>query len=179
MNNSLICDIKMIMTKKIFYLLFVFSLIGIAGCVSLNPLQFSHRHTDVTSLSFPKLLAKSEFTVKNPNPIGLQGTVEYEIWIKGQKFASGTSSTIMMDANGQASFNIETTIDMVKAFGTLSDLVREIEAGKSSVPFEIKGKFKSDIAGISVESPLDASGDLPLPKLPGKSEIEKLFNLSR
>jgi len=167
------------MTKKIFYIFFIFSLISLMGCLSLNQPKFSYLGTEISSLSFPKLLAKSKFTVKNPNPIGLQGTVEYELWIKGQKFASGTSSTIMMDANGQASFNIETTIDIVKAFGTLSDLVREIEAGKSSVPFEIKGKFKSDIVGIPVESPVSASGDLPLPKLPEKSEIEKLFNLTR
>lgn len=138
----------------------------LAGCLpSTNP-QISYIKTDVSFLNFNTLLARSSFTVKNPNPIRLRGKLEYELFIKGNSFLSGTSSPIEMPANGESSFTLESQIDLTKSFGLVSEMIKEIDAGQTTLPFYIEGKLKSDVAGIPVEVPIKVSGELPLPKLP-------------
>jgi LEA14-like dessication related protein len=154
------------MRSKIYFVLLVLSLTFIAGCIPSQTPQIVFLNTDVSFLSFDTMQAKSHFTVKNPNPVPLRGMMEYDLFIKGNKFLSGSSNPIDMPANGETSFTLDSKVNMVKVYGVLSDLVKEIEAGKSSVPFEINGKFKSDILNIPIEVPVKVSGDLPLPKLP-------------
>jgi len=154
------------MIKKLFYLSFAAALIMTTGCVQLNPPEINHTGTDFSFLSLQEVLAKSHFSIKNNNPVGLHGAIEYELWINENQFSSGISSTVEVDANAQTSFTINSRIDIVKVFGTLLDLTRAVAAGKASVPFQLKGKFKSDVLGIPVEAPISASGQIPLPKLP-------------
>jgi hypothetical protein len=137
----------------------------LAGCVSIDPPKISHQGTDVRFLSVQEALAVSHFSIKNTNPINLRGMVEYELFVKGQRFSSGVSSTIEVGANSESTFSIQSRIDIIRAFGVVTDLINEIQAGKSSVPFQINGKFKSDVVGIPVEAPVSASGNIPLPKL--------------
>lgn len=155
------------MTKKIFFLLCFLPLLFLAGCVPLKTPQIVYLSSDVSFLSFDKVLVKSHFTVNNPNQIALGGSVEYEIIINGQKFLEGTTPNISMKAEAQSSFTIENTIEIEKVYGLIANLIQEIEAGKESVPFQINGKLKSSVIGFSFEAPLSASGELPLPKLPG------------
>jgi len=154
------------MARKIFCPLLAASLLILTGCVQLNPPEINHTGTDLSFLSLQEVLAKSHFSIKNNNPVGLHGVIEYELWINGNNFSSGVSSAIDVDANAQTSFTINSKIDIVKVFGTLLDLTRAVAAGKASVPFQLKGKFKSDVLGIPVEAPVSASGQIPLPKLP-------------
>ncbi|HTY13404.1 MAG TPA: LEA type 2 family protein [Candidatus Omnitrophota bacterium] len=152
--------------KKLSALVMLFAAaLLVAGCLELQPPQVTHKDTQVSVLSFSELLAKSNFEVKNPNPIGLRGAVEYQITVDGKPFTSGVTSTIEMSANGQTSFIVESKIDLVQLFGTVSDVAKIIGEGKTSIPYSISGKFKSDIVGIPVEAPVSASGTLPLPKL--------------
>jgi hypothetical protein len=89
--------------------------------------------------------------------------VDYDLYIKGDKFTSGTSSVIDLVPNGEANFTLESKVDLVQAFGVAANLLAEIAAGKKSVPYKISGNFKSNLAGIQVTSPVEASGDIPLP----------------
>jgi len=70
-----------------------------------------------------------------------------------------------MAANGQTSFIVESKIDLVQFFGTVANLIKIVGEGRSSVPYAINGKFRSDIVGIPIEAPVKASGEIPLPKL--------------
>ena len=144
-----------------------------SGCVPWNTPQVVYVKTDVDFLSFDTVMARSQFTIDNPNPFPLHGKVEYELFVKGNKFLEGTSNDIQMPANGRASFTLQSKIQIAKSFGVITDLINEIQAGKETVPFEINGKFKSDVVNIPIEAPLKVSGELPLPKLP-KVDFESL-----
>jgi len=154
------------MNKRLSFLLIILTLTFTAGCIPWQTPQIVFLNTDVSFLSFETLLAKSHFTVKNPNAIALHGRVEYEVFVNGNKFFDGISSPIEMPASGETSFTLDSKIDITKTFGVVSDMIREIAAGKTAVPFEIIGKFKSDILSIPIEAPIKMSGELPLPKLP-------------
>jgi LEA14-like dessication related protein len=151
--------------KKLILLLLVLSPL-LAGCLASQNPQISYITTEVGFLSFNTLSAKSSFTVKNPNPIPLRGKLEYELFIKQEKILAGDSSPIDMPANGESTFNLESEIELTKVFGLVSTMIKEIEAGQSTLPFQINGKFKTDIAGIPIEVPVRVSGEFPLPKLP-------------
>jgi LEA14-like dessication related protein len=136
---------------------------GLAGCISVESPKVSYLDTNVRFLSVNTLQLSSRFNIKNPNPVGMQGSVEYDLYIKGNKFTSGTSSVIDLVPNGEANFTLESKVDLVRAFGVVANLLAEVAAGKKSVPYKISGNFKSNLAGIQVTSPVEASGDLPLP----------------
>ncbi|MFA4967303.1 MAG: LEA type 2 family protein [Candidatus Margulisiibacteriota bacterium] len=147
-------------------------LIFLAGCLELQPPQVTYQDTKVSIISVQELNAKASFSIKNPNPIGLNGNVEYDLSIDGKPFTSGITSTIEMPASGQTTFVLESRVDLVKVFGTLSNILTLVAQGKTSVPYNIDGKFKSSVVGFPVEAPVKASGNLPLPKL---SDIKITF----
>lgn len=152
--------------KKIFLaLLPLLALLFTAGCLTPESPKIAYQATDVTVISPQVVQTDSHFTIKNTNPISLHGQVEYELLVRGKLFSSGYSSTIEVGANAESSFLIQSRIDILRAFGVAADLLNEIQAGKTSVPFQINGKFRSDILGIQLEAPVSASGEIPLPKL--------------
>lgn len=140
-------------------------LVGLTGCISVESPKVIYIDSDVRILSVNTIQTTSRFKIKNPNPVGMQGSVEYDLYLKDQKFTSGTSSVIDLVPNGEANFTLESKIDLVKALGTAANLIAEVAAGKKSIPYKISGKFKSNLAGIVVEAPVEAAGDLPLPSV--------------
>jgi len=138
-------------------------LIGLTGCISVESPKITHLDTDVRILSATTVQTTSRFNIQNPNPVGMQGSIEYDLYLKGQKFTSGVTSTIDLAPNGAANFTLESRVDLVKALGTTAELLAEVAAGNKSIPYKISGKFKASLAGILVEAPVEASGDLPLP----------------
>lgn len=155
------------MARKTLFLFALLPLLFLSGCVPLKTPQIIYISSDVRFLDFDTAVVESHFTVDNPNEIALNGSAEYEIIINGQKFLEGNTPNISMKAAAQSSFTIESKIEMDKVYGLLTNLIQEIEAGKESVPFQINGKLKSSLIGFTFEAPLSASGELPLPKLPG------------
>ena len=155
------------MARKSLILFGLLAVLFLGGCVNAKTPQIVYLSSDVKFLEFDTAMVESHFTVNNPNEIALNASAEYEIIINGQKFLEGNTPNISMKALAQSSFTIESKIEMEKIYGLLSNLIQEIEAGKESVPFQINGKLKSSIIGFSFEAPLSASGELPLPKLPG------------
>ncbi|MBU0581065.1 MAG: LEA type 2 family protein, partial [Candidatus Margulisbacteria bacterium] len=113
------------------------------------------------------------FNVKNNNSFPIYGAFEYNLSLNNQDFLSGQSSAIKVGANSQESFSINSRIDLPKAFGMLSDMLKELDKGQNSIPFQIDGVFKTSAAGFPVEVPLTAKGELPLPKLP-EVKVESL-----
>jgi len=142
----------------------VVALFLLTGCVSVDPPRIAHQGTVVTPLTFQELQATSNFTIKNNNPIALNGEVEYTLFINGHEFSTGRSSSIEVGAAGESTFRIVSRIDLVKVSGLAADLASAIAAGKTSLPYELKGKFLSSVLGVAVESPVQASGTVPLPK---------------
>jgi len=154
------------------FIIFISCLLVLSGCIQVQPPQISHQDTRINIVSTDKLKLDSKFGISNPNPIGLHGAVDYEILIDGKPFTSGTTSTIDLPASGQTTFNVITNVDLIQVFGTAANILKIIGEGKSSIPYAINGKFKSDVVGIQVEAPVKASGDIPLPKL---SDIKITF----
>ena len=150
-------------------------LMFLAGCLEMQSPQVTYQDTQVSIISVQELNAKSSFLIKNPNPIGINGNVEYDLLIDGKPFTSGVTSTIEMPASGQTSFVLESRIDLVKVFGTLTNIVSLVAQGKTSVPYSINGKFKSNLLGMPIEAPVKASGQLPLPKLSDLTNIQIKF----
>ena len=151
------------MNMKLCFWMLLIVTVGLAGCISVESPKVAYLDTQVRFLSVNTVQLNSRFNIKNPNPVGMQGSVEYDLYIKGDKFTSGTSSVIDLVPNGEANFTLESKVDLVQAFGVAANLLAEVAAGKKSVPYKLKGNFRSNLAGIQVTSPVEASGDIPLP----------------
>ena len=161
--------------KKLALIAFPILAMLLAGCLEVQSPQVTYQDTQVSVISVQELNAKSSFSIKNPNPIGINGNVEYNLSIDGKPFTSGITSTIEMPASGQTTFVLESRVDLVKVFGTLTNIVSLVAQGKTSVPYAINGKFKSNLMGMPIEAPVKASGNLPLPKLSDLTNIQIKF----
>ena len=153
------------MKKTFLSLLLLLPVVFLAGCITPETPKIAYQKTDVTIISVREVQTDSRFTIKNTNPVNLRGQVEYELFVRGNKVTTGYSSTIEVGANAESTFLLQSRIDIIKAFGIASDLLNEIQAGKTSVPFQLSGKFRSDLLGIQLEAPVSCSGEIPLPKL--------------
>jgi LEA14-like dessication related protein len=151
------------------------ALLLLTGCVSLDPPQITYLDSDITPVSFQEVKVSSHFRASNKNLIGLNGWVDYNLQVNSKDFSAGKSSWIDVPASGQSTFTIESRVDVIKAFGVMADLASAVAAGTKTIPFNIKGTFKSNVAGLQLEAPVSASGDLPLPNIPAGTDLEKLI----
>jgi LEA14-like dessication related protein len=148
----------------------------LTGCVSPEPPKVEHTGTTFTPVSLQEVRADSTFSIKNSNPVALQGSLDYELIINGSSFSSGRSNTIDVGASGQNTFTITSKIDLVKAFGVMTDLVSAVNSGKKSIPYQLKGTFRTNVlGGIAVETPVTASGELPLPEPTSRQTLDSII----
>lgn len=140
--------------------------LGLTGCIGLQSPEISFKSSEFKLVSFQDVNTKLNFSMFNPNMIPLKGVIDYSLKINDQELWNGTSSPIDTGSQKSESFTLESTVNIPKAFGTLSAMIKELGSGATSLPIEIAGTYKSTIAGINIEAPLKAQANLPLPKLP-------------
>lgn len=163
-------------SKTAFAIIFtIISALMLYGCVNIDSPKITHNYTKIAPISLSELELTSSFDIKNPNPVGLKGIVNYDIYVKDTSYISGKTSDIDLAPNGSNKFYIKSKISLIKIFGASSILIETIQSGRQSIPYSIKGKYESDLAGIKVEAPIEVSGEIPLPKLTPQDLI-KLLN---
>ncbi len=138
------------------------------GCLQPSPPTIDYRGVDVSFLSFQELKTKFNFSIDNPHPLPVDATLKYSISLNNKQFVNATTP-VSVKAKERTNFALESNVSLPETFGMLQNMLEEIKNGKRSIPYSIKGTCKATIAGIPLETPLVASGELPLPIIP---EIE-------
>jgi LEA14-like dessication related protein len=138
----------------------------LSGCIKLQNPEITYRSTQIKPSSFQDLQTSFQFDINNPNLIPLKGVIDYAIKINNQELLSGTSSEISVDSQKQSSFSVDTSINLPKAYGSLSSLITELGKGEKYLPYAFSGTYRTTIAGIDLKVPLKAEGFIPLPNLP-------------
>jgi LEA14-like dessication related protein len=139
---------------------------------------------NVTKITFKDTTVDFIYSVNNPNPIGLKNiSVDYELYLGAKETppkdtaptATGTDVTFDVKAKSISPFVLPMTINYVGFFQTAEKLTKVILEGQTTIPFVLKTRFKLNLKIIHFSIPVEAKGELPLPKVSSNTLEKKLF----
>ncbi len=153
------------MNKKILFFSTLIALF-LTGCMDLTAPTIAYQDTKYKFASFQEVDTQFNFTIKNDNMVPLNGKIDYTLNLNGEDLFSGTSSGIEVGSQDLAIFSLDSRVNLPKVFGTVTSMLKDIDSGKKAIPFKLSGKFKTSVAGVPLETPVKAEGEIPLPALP-------------
>jgi LEA14-like dessication related protein len=154
------------MRKELFVIPILFALaLALCSCVQPSPPKVDYLNYEIARVTVQGIEVNFFFEVKNPNslPIDIY-KYSYKIFINNQEFLSENRSGFNLAANEKQKITIPVQIRYDRLFGTALSIVERLAKGKDSVDFRIEGNLDAGTLGLSVQTPLNASGTIPLPK---------------
>lgn len=137
-------------TRRLSIAVLILALGGLGACASfpenvINTPEVELRDIEVVGLGFSAQTLLLSFDVSNPNPFPLPlNHIKYGVKLDGQRLASGeTPCVISIPAGGDAEFAISVELDLLSTAPQLLTILRN--AGRSGIPYELKGEFGLDI----------------------------------
>mgnify|MGYP001813082248 CR=1 FL=1 len=122
----------------------------LGGCASISEDAIKKpvvelRDIEVVGLGFKAQTFLLTFDVSNPNPFPLPlNSIEYQLKLDGQRFASGaTPCDMAIPAGGNSDFAISVELDLLSTAPQLLTLVRDSK--RYDIPYELKGEFGIDV----------------------------------
>ena len=105
------------------------------------------------------------FEVSNPNPVPMDVTsYSYKIFINDKELASADHQGFSLAASAKSKVSILAFVRYDQLFGTAVSLLDRLASGKNSFDYRVEGSVSAGLLGISVSTPLQASGTIPIPK---------------
>ncbi len=145
-------------------LLLIFSLFG---CIELKQPQVKYSNFNLTGISFEKANLVFNFTINNPNPIGLdEALYDYKLSINGVQLLDAKDIKFKMPGSQVTTINLPVEIKYERVFTTVAKLLESIAAGNKTVPFELNGTFHFDFVALPFNIPFNEKGQIPLPEAP-------------
>ncbi len=143
----------------------------ISGCSglpegSLKKPKITYLRTDVTGISLEKVTANVIFQAENPNPVSLDFiSMNYKLFLEGQQVVAGDGLKFNFIANAATEFTVPVEVQYVSFFKSAENMTKAVLGGKRTVSFDLKSLLFVDLKMITVEIPVNASGELPLPEI--------------
>jgi LEA14-like dessication related protein len=143
-------------------------LLLIAGCSPVPPgfvkkQTIKYKQTDITGLLKEKVNANVVFTEINRDSVTLDDvSLDYELYLEGQKFATGRDLKFNFKANDTTDFVVPIEVKYLDFFKTAEDMTKAMLKGKRTIRFELKTYITIRLAVFSFTIPVTAEGELPL-----------------
>lgn len=152
----------------------------VSGCSSLpegslKKPELTYLRTDITGVSMDKVNANIVFSAVNPNPVPLIDIVlNYQLFMEGQQVAKGDRLMFGFFANTRTDFVVPVEVRYDSFFKSAANLTQAVLGGKKTVSFEIRSTLFIDLKMITVEMPLNGSGEFPLPGVGNAVKFPKI-----
>ncbi len=152
---------------KRFHLVAILSCLALTAisCVQPSPPKAQYIDYEITRVTLQGINVSFYFDVENPNPLPLDvSKYSYTIYINDREFLSENRSGFNLPANGKKRIAIPVTLRYESVFGTVSSVLELIAQGKKNISYRIEGEIHAGTMGITIGTPMKASGTIPLPK---------------
>ncbi len=149
----------------------LFATLIISGCSglpegSLKKPTITYLRTEVTGVSLEKVKANVIFQAVNPNKVSLDMvSMDYQLFLEGSKALSGEGLKFNFLADSTTEFTVPVEVQYSSFFKTAENLTKAVLGGKKTASFTVKTVFIVDLTMITVEMPVNISGELPLPEI--------------
>jgi len=145
-------------------MLFLFAL-GLTSCFEPSPPKAEYKDYEISRITLQGFEVNYYFEVENPNPVPLDiSSYSYKVYINNREFLSENRAGFRLPPSGKQTITIPVNIRYDRLFGTAISIVERIAKGADTIDFRIEGSLRAGIAGVTVKTPIKASGKIPIPR---------------
>ena len=145
-------------------LLFALAL-SAASCFEPTPPKAEYIDYQISRVTLQGIDVDFYFDVENANPLPIDvSKYAYKVYINNRLLLSESRAGFNLPAKSKKRITIPVNVRYERVFGTALSLVQLIARGEDSVAFRIEGEVSAGTMGVTVGTPLKASGTIPLPK---------------
>ena len=154
------------MIKKAFLVLFLLSLgLLLSSCVQPSAPEVKYVDYKLGRVTTDGLEINFNFEVNNPNPIPLDVTnYSYKVFINDKEIVSADHKGFSLAASDKSKVSIQTVARYDQIFGAAASLLSNLARGVNSFDYRVEGNVNAGALGLTVATPLKASGTIPIPK---------------
>jgi len=154
------------MRKEVFMIPVLFALaLALCSCIQPSPPKVDYLNYEIYRVTAQGIEINFFFDVKNPNSLPIDVyKYSYKVFINNQELLSENRSGFNLPANEKQKITIPVQIRFDRLFGTALSIVERLAKRKDYVDFRIEGNLDAGTMGLNVQTPLNASGTIPLPK---------------
>lgn len=155
------------MLRRLFVLSLILSLSALALSSCFQPAAPKAEFVEykISNVTLEGIEAHFFFNISNTNPLPIDVSwYSYKVYINDREFLSEKQGGFNIPANGKKLISIPVTLRYEQVFGTALSVLELIAGGKDSISYRIEGSINAGTMGITVSTPIKASGTIPLPK---------------
>lgn len=149
--------------RKVFPSLLVIAFL-LTGCVQLDSPKVDYKDYGINRVTTEGVEVNFYFDVTNPNPIDIEvANYSYNVYINNRKILEQTGSGFSLSSNKTKRITLPVFIRYEGVFGAALSIVESLIKGEREMEYRIEGKIQAGTMGMTVESPLKASGKIKIP----------------
>ncbi len=154
------------MFKKILVTVILFSFVLLlTSCIEPSPPKATYLEYKIWNVTLQGIEVRFFFDVENPNPLPIDvSKYSYKIYINDRELLSENRAGFNIPANGKKMITIPVNIRYEQVFDTALSVLELIARGEDTISYRIEGEISAGTMGITVGTPIKASGTIPLPK---------------
>ena len=139
--------------------------LAVTSCVQPSPPKAKYIDYEITTVHLQGIVVNYYFDVENPNPLPIDvSKYSYTIYINNRVFLKESRAGFNLPANSKKRITIPVTLRYDRVFGTAQSVLQLIAQGKDNISYRIDGEIHAGTMGVTVGTPMKASGTIPLPK---------------
>ncbi|MBN2058549.1 MAG: LEA type 2 family protein [Candidatus Saganbacteria bacterium] len=153
--------------KKHFIVPFVlaFCALLVSSCVQPSAPEAQFIEYKVAGVSSQGIEVNFFFNIKNKNPLPIDiNNYSYKVYIEGQELLNEERGGFNLGANSEKIIHIPVMIKYQNVFGSINAVIQRIAQGKKTISYSIDGSLNAGSMGLTVTTPIKASGEIPLPQ---------------
>ncbi len=154
------------MIKKAFLALFLLAIgLVLSSCVQPAAPEVKYLDYKLGRVTAEGLEVNFNFEVKNPNPIPLDvSNYSYKVYINDKELASADHQGFSLPASDKTKVTIPAFVRYEQLFGSAVSIIDRLAKGINNFDYRVEGTVNAGALGMTVGSPLKASGTIPIPK---------------
>lgn len=154
------------MLKKAFSALFLVSLgLLLSSCIESTAPEVKYLDYKLGKVTNEGIEVNFNFEVKNPNPVPIDVTgYSYKVFINDKELASADRQGFNLPASDKTRVTVPAFVRYEQLLGSAISLLDRLAKGIDSFDYRVEGTVKAQALGLTVSSPLNASGTIPIPK---------------
>lgn len=147
------------------FALLPFLLLTLAGCFQPSPPEVTFDSYALSKVTLEGIEINFNLEIKNPNPIPMEVTnYTCKIYLNEIEFLDENRAGFSLSAADKKKVTIPVYVRYEKLLGTAAAILNTLTSGGKTINYRIDGTVNASLLGVSVTTPLKASGTIPLPK---------------
>ncbi|MDD5382914.1 MAG: LEA type 2 family protein [Candidatus Margulisbacteria bacterium] len=151
---------KLILIPVLFLISFI-----LTSCVEPKAPTAEYLNYEISRVTLEGIEVNFNFDVSNPNPLPVDvSKYAYKVYINNNEFLSENRPGFNLPANNKKRIVIPVSIRYDRLFGSAAAVLQQMAQGTDKIDYRIEGSVSAGAMGVTVGTPIKASGTIPLPK---------------